>query len=336
ALTDRPDVEIRETFLDLTGKGASLRAGRQVVTWGVGDLLFTNDIFPKDWVAFFTGRPLEYLKLGSDAIKLDLHPRAFDAEIIVMPSFQPDRYPTPDKLVLPDPFPPGLPRLVQDPERSVRNLEFAGRISRYVSDWGLSLYASRTYYRTPAMALDDATAPTAVIEFFPRLRTYGVSATGSFLGGVGSLEGAYWDSEEDRLGTNPAIENSKLKSLAGYTCPLWKEATLGLQGYLDWTLDHDAYRASLPPGYPILSERRWTATLRLTQFLRNQTVTGNLFMFWGVTEDDGYLIPSARYAATDNVSVELGANVFFGRESHTLFGALDENDNLYATMRYSF
>jgi len=162
------------------------------------------------------------------------------------------------------------------------------------------------------------------------------AATGSFLGGVASLEGAYWDSEEDRSGTDPSIENSEVKALAGYSCPLWKDATLGVQGYLEWTMDYDAFRATLPVGYPAQEESRWTATTRLTQLLRNQTVTGSLFAFWGVTDEDGYLIPSVRYAATDNVSLEFGANVFFGRETHTTFGALDENDNVYANMRYSF
>src|SRR5512138_188165 len=58
SVAKRSDVELREAYVDLTGSHANLRAGRQIITWGVGDLLFANDIFPKDWVAFFTGRPL--------------------------------------------------------------------------------------------------------------------------------------------------------------------------------------------------------------------------------------------------------------------------------------
>ena len=329
------DVEVREAFVDLTGAHAKLRAGRQIITWGVGDLLFTNDIFPKDWVAFFTGRPLEYLKVGSDAVKLDLHPKVLDAEIIVMPVFQPDRYPTADKLHLPDPF-AGLPRVTEDKEASVENGEVAARVSRYVSDWGLSAYATRTFYRSPAMTLDSPTTPTAVLQFFPRLNTYGASATGSLLGGVASLEGALWDSREDQSGTRYAVDNSTVKALAGYSYPLWKDATLGVQGYLEWMLDYDAYRLTAPPGYPVKDEKRWTATTRLTQLLKNQTVTANLFAFYGLTEEDGLVIPSVRYAATDNVSIELGANLFYGKSSFTQFGALNENDNMYTTLRYAF
>jgi len=336
AVQDRSDIEVREVFVDLTGKHAALRVGRQIVTWGVGDLLFVNDVFPKDWMALFTGRPMEYLKVSSDAFKLNLHTGAIEAEIVVLPFFQPDRYPTSDRLLLPDPFPPGLPRLEEKQERSLENVELAGKLSRYVSDWGLSLYGARTFYRTPAMALDDPATPTAVLLFYPRLNTYGASATGSLLGGVAALEGAYLDSEDDRTGTNPAIENSMVKILAGYSYPLWRDATLGLQGYSEWLLDYGAYQANLPAGFPPRDERRWLATARLTQLLWNQTLTGNLFAFWGVTDHDGYLIPSVRYAATDNVWVEVGGNLFAGRNPHTMFGALDKNDNVYATVRYSF
>ncbi|MEK7347646.1 MAG: hypothetical protein AABZ94_02120 [Candidatus Eisenbacteria bacterium] len=336
AVENRAGVEVREAFVNLTGKHAALRVGRQIVTWGAGDLVFVNDVFPKDWAALFTGRPMEYLKVGSGALKVDLHPGAFDAEIVVLPIFQPDRFPTANRFILPDPFPPGLPRLEEQKDRSLANAELAGRISHYLSDWGLSLYACRTFFRTPAMAVDDPAAPSSVHIFYPRLNTYGVSATGSFMGGVASFEGGYLDSREDRHGTNPAIENSMLKGLAGYSYPLWRDATLGLQGYLERTLDYGAYRATLPAGFPARDERRWLATVRLTQLMWNQTLTGSLFAFWGVTDHDGYLIPSARYAATDNVLVEIGGNVFVARDSHTMFGALDRNDNVYATVRYSF
>jgi len=335
SLAKQSDVELREAYVDLTGAHANLRAGRQIITWGVGDLLFANDIFPKDWVAFFTGRPLEYLKIGSDAVKLDLHPKMLDAEIIVMPVFQPDRYPTGDKLHLPDPF-AGMARVTEEKDASLQNGEVAARVSRYVSDWGLSLYATRTFYRSPAVTVNPPAPSNTVLQFFPRLNTYGASATGSLLGGVASVEGALWDSRDDPGGRIYAIENSTVKALAGYSYPLWKDGTLGVQGYLDWMLDFKAYRENGPVGYPLRGERRWTATTRLTQLLENQTVTANVFAFYGLTEQDGLVIPSVKYAATDNVSIELGANLFYGRRNYTPFGALNENDNVYTTLRYAF
>ena len=39
---------------------------------------------------------------------------------------------------------------------------------------------------------------------------------------------------------------------------------------------------------------------------------------------------------TDSLWGEIGANLFAGKEGHTMFGALDQNDNIYLTLRFSF
>ena len=52
-----------------------LKIGRQILTWGTGDLIFINDLFPKDWNSFIIGRDLEYLKAPSDALKISLFSR---------------------------------------------------------------------------------------------------------------------------------------------------------------------------------------------------------------------------------------------------------------------
>ena len=336
AVEARAGVDLRETYVDLTSDHFTLRAGRQIITWGVGDLLFVNDVFPKDWVAFFTGRPLEYLKIGSDALSAGIHPGFLDAEIVLVPFFQPDHYPTGERLILPDPFAAGVPRRVDSPHRSLENVEVSAKVSRYVSDWEIAAYASRTFYRVPAMQLQDSATPMEVRLFFPRLNTFGASATGSLSGGVLSLETAYYDSPEDRGGEEPDIPNSEFRSLIGYSHPLWPDATLGLQGFAEWMQDHDAYIAGLAPGYPGRDEIRTTVTLRFTQRLLYQTLTCNVFVFWGISERDAYLIPSVRYAFTDALWGEVGGNVFLAPDEHTMFGRFSRNDNVYLTLRYSF
>ena len=94
------DTDLREAYLDYGGGPFDLRVGRQVITWGAGDLLFINDVFPKDYAAFFSGRPLEYLKIGSDAIKADLFSDLISAELVVIPFFQSDMLPPPGRFFL--------------------------------------------------------------------------------------------------------------------------------------------------------------------------------------------------------------------------------------------
>jgi len=331
------EAEIRELYLDLIGDHVGVRIGRQIVTWGTGDLLFINDIFPKDWVALFTGRPLQYLKIGSDAVKIDLFPAIFSAEIVVVPFFESDRLPMGDRLIIADPLPPEIPRNKTSPWPSVKNTELSFKVSRYFADWEVAAYFSKTFYRSPATILDEAPEPSEIQLFFPRLNTYGGSLTGGVLNGVLSMELGYYDSVEDRDGTNPGIENSQLKGLLGYNQPLWQDATLGVQGFAEWMQDYDAYRSSLPPGdFRPRDRLRWIATTRFIQRLLHQTLTLNFFAFWGITERDAYLIPSVRYAFTDRLWGEIGANLFAGQESQTMFGGLDQNDNIYLTVRYSF
>jgi hypothetical protein len=50
-IDDETDVELREGYADYLADNWDIRLGRQIITWGVGDLIFINDIFPKDYEA---------------------------------------------------------------------------------------------------------------------------------------------------------------------------------------------------------------------------------------------------------------------------------------------
>jgi len=337
AVVSRPGSEVRELYLDLFSEKASLRIGRQIVTWGLGDLLFINDIFPKDWVAFFTGRPLQYLKVGSDALKVDLYPGFMNAEIVVTPFFEPDRYPTGERLVFPDPFPAGLSRRVEPKRRSFDNVELSSKFSRYIADWEAAVYLSRTFFRLPASTLDDPASPTEVLFRFPRLNTFGASLSGAFLDGIVNLEGAYYDSVSDRDGSDAAIENSDIKGLVGYSRPVFSEATFGVQTQVEWMQKYDTYVANLPVGFRARDELRWTIAMRFAQPMLHQSLNLGLFVFSGLSEKDGYLIPSIRYAFSDALWAETGGNIFLGSgEGHPIFGSFDRNDNIYFSVRYGF
>jgi len=57
-----------------------------------GDLIFINDLFPKDWNSFFIGRDNEYLKAPSDAVKVSLFGEWANLDVVYTPQFDPDRY----------------------------------------------------------------------------------------------------------------------------------------------------------------------------------------------------------------------------------------------------
>jgi hypothetical protein len=246
---------------------------------------------------------------------------------LVVAAFRPDNTPTLRRFVLPDPFPAGLPRRTEEPSDK---LEISGRVYRYIENWELSGYASRTHFHTPARRVTAG----AVLGTFPRLNTLGASLTGPALNGVISFEVGYYDSVQDREGRDPSIENSQFRGLVGYTRQPWEDATLGLQLYGEWTRDYSAYRETLPAGLPVKNQAREVATIRFTQLFAHQTLTVSVFGFFGLSEHDHYIIPSLRYAFTDDLWVEIGANIFGGNRNGT-FGSLQDNSNVYLTVRLS-
>src|SRR3989338_3350392 len=96
--------DLREAYAGYAKGPADLRFGRQIVTWGVGDLFYINDVFPKDWESFFSGRPMEYLKLGVDGFRAQFFSKVLNADILVVPFFTPDNLPSSERFFFFDPF----------------------------------------------------------------------------------------------------------------------------------------------------------------------------------------------------------------------------------------
>lgn len=327
---------LREGHMDYLMDKFDVRIGRQIVTWGVGDLLFINDVFPKDWEAFYSGRPLEYLKQGIDAGKLNLYTDLASAEFIVIPHFTPDNLPSVGRFFFFDPYPNITNREVEKPKTVFGNTEYALRIYRSLGGTDLSVYAYKGFYRDPAMRADDFASPTTISHLYPELAVYGGSLQKSALGGIISAEYGYCDSIDDRNGKNPGIENSQSKFLIGYQRAFQNDLTIGLQYYGELISRYEEYKANLPPAFFRKKQLHQYITLRVTKFLKYQTVRLSLFTFYSPDEEDFFITPEASINVTDNMLLTLGTNIFVGVKDNTIFGQQHKNSNIYVLARYSF
>lgn len=313
-----------------------VKAGRQILTWGVGDLLFVNDLFPKDWNAFFSGRDTDYLKAPSDALLLSWFPGFADFDVAYTPAFDSDRFISGDRISYWNPM---LGRragrdAVADPEpreRWFRDDEVALRARRMLGGYEVAAYGYSGYWKSP-----EGFDPAAMRPRYPTLSTYGASARGGFAGGVLSLESGYYDSREDRSGRDPTAPNSQQRYLVGYERELVRDLQGGMQYYVEATEDYDGYRATLPEGLRPRDEFRHVLTFRLTRFAMNQNLMLSCFLFWSPSDRDAYLRPYIEYKATDAWRVSAGANVFVGEEDASFFGQFEKNNNVYAAVRRSF
>lgn len=332
------DIDIRQAAISLhLTEWLDLRAGRQVLTWGTGDLVFLNDLFPKDFVSFFIGREDEFLKAPSNALKFSVYAGPINFDIVWTPIFEPDRFITGERLSFFDPSTSGLvsatsmrqPLESLLPSKKFSNGEFAGRIFRTLSGYELSLYGYVGFTKQPlAFDLADTVATHS------RLGVYGASARGTWLGGVANLEGAYYDSADDE-GSDPNVPNSQFLGLAGYERELIANLTMGLQYYLEWTQDHDELVANSATPQFEPNEIRHTVTTRLTYRLRQETLMFSLFGFFSPSDEDGHLRPSLTYKWSDAVTLTAGANIMLGDDA-AFFGQLKDNSNAYIRLRYSF
>lgn len=336
AVANTFDGVVREAYMDYSRAWLDVRLGRQIVTWGVGDLVFINDVFPKDWSAFFSGRPLEYLKVGVDAAKLHVTTRALNAELMVIPFFEPDNLPGPERFFFFDPFGNAGNRLLREPATTPGNTEFALRLYRRIVGNDVSLYAYRGYWRQPSFRPSQLPLLVQLQGFYPRLAVYGASTQRNIGAALLSLEAGYYDSQDDRQGSDPVIPNSQFRFLAGYQRQLTSEFTLGAQYYTEILMDYASYEATLPSGFPLQDRMRHLLTLRLTQFLKYQTWKVSLFSFYSPSDQDVLLIPEVWHAITDRLSLAGGATVFEGQRPTTFFGQFDRNDNVYVVLRFDF
>jgi hypothetical protein len=336
-------VDARELYLVLSPSDAvDLKLGRQAMTWGTGDLVFINDLFPKDWTAFIVGRDIEYLRAPSDAARLSMALDPVELDLVFSPRHDADRFPDRRRLVSYD---PSLGRLagddavprVQERDRWFRDIEVALRQRLTVGSWELALYGYHGFYKSPAgVHFGNPSDPATAQATFPRLAAYGASVRGPLFGGIVYAEGGHYLSLDDPEGDDPLVQNGEVRALLGYEHVLAQDVTLSGQYYLEWMLEHGDYLGALPPTVPAANETRHVVTTRLSWNLLRQTLRASLFVFFSPSDVDTHLRPHLQYAIDDTWRVETGAAIFMGKDDHTFFGQLEDNSNAWAAVRASW
>ncbi len=335
-VTEQVHFDLREAYLfTVPVDYMDLKVGRQILTWGTGDLLFINDLFPKDWQSFFIGRDTEYLKAPSDAVKVSLFSEQANLDIVYTPVFDADRYISGERISywnsnLGTIAGQNAVQSADKPLRWFRDDEIAVRLYKTIESYELALYGYHGFWKSPGGQNMAGTLAT-----FPDLNVYGASIRGTVGEGIGNAEVGYYQSEDDQSGTNGRINNSEIRFLIGYTQEIAKDFTSSVQYYIEHMLDYADYQNSSPVGLT-KDQNRHLITLRLTKLLMNQNLKCSMFTYFSPSDKDAYLRPNMNYKVSDNMALELGANLFFGDYPSTFFGQFRNNSNIYTAVRYSF
>ena len=257
------DVDIRDLTMAFTTGAFDIKFGRQVQTWGTGDLVFLNDLFPKDWVSFLAGRDDEYLKAPGNALRVTNFNDVINVDFVWTPVFEPDNYISGERFSFYSPITggsiaPDPPFEAEEPDRKFSNGEFALRLYRTFGSAEFAFYAYRGFSKQPP---------------FIEMNSYGASLRQPVGPGLVNVETSYYDSRDG---------NDELRFLVGYEWEAARNLTVGLQYYLE---------------DPDIGGVRHTLTNRLTYRMGRDKHTLSLFTFWSPNDNDYYLRPRIRLQA---------------------------------------
>lgn len=330
--------DLRELNLSLRPLDmVDIKVGRQVLTWGTGDYLFINDLFPKDYVSFYIGRDDEYLKKPSDALRILFYPQFLSFDFIVIPRFTPNTIADGERLSFFDTFKGKISgreseRNAVKPSRQANNTQYALRLYKNIEDKELALYYLRVFDPFPKSYLDEINHQL----FYERLDVYGFSIRGNFLRGIGNLETGYYYSRQDKSGNNRLIENSLFKAMLGYEKDLGNDLKVGIQYQYEQKLKYGNYRDSLLANDFIWDEYYHLLTQSIRKLFKQQTVSVAFFNFYSPSDKDGYVRFSISNDINDHWKITLGANVPWGEDEQSNFAQMKKNKNIYLRLRYSF
>lgn len=328
--------EIREAVVKFSlFDNTDITAGRQVTTWGTGDLVFLNDQFPKAWDGFFNGRDDVYVKAPANAVRATSYFDAVNVDVVWTPRFTPDNFINGEYFSFFSAFAAenvGGRNVINDkmPEGGIANSELALRLYKNIDGVEYALYGYRGFDKLPVGISNDF-RPT-----YHRRNIWGASARGSGLGGLYNAEFSYEDARDDRNGTNPLVNNGLSKLLLGYERELVPKLNLGLQYLVEKVADHEALIAnSFAPQFERDSNRQWI-TARIMHKSMQDKLTLNLFTIYSLSEKKPFLRWNANYRYSDNWTYVVGFNLVRGEKPNGFFGQFENASNAYVRVRYNF
>ncbi len=336
--------ELREAYLKTRiGSHLDLKLGRQILTWGTGDLIFINDVFAKDYRSFFTGRDDQYLKAPQNALRMEYYGGIGEIALVWTPRFEPNRLPDGRTLSYFNPF---VNQIVgtgmgeqylfepAPPAAKFENGEFATRYSHDFGSFNTALYFYKGFYKNPNGAVMTEAGP---VPIFPRLNVYGASLRGPVAGGIVWLEGGYFDSRQDRNGQNPLLPNSSTSGLMGFERQIATNLTANVQWQVDAMSHYDTYKAQqIAAGAYVRDKIYQLLTTRVTKLLHSELITLSGFLFYSPTDQDMYARLASEYKYTDQVTFAAGANIFDGKHDATSFGQFRKDDNVFLKVTYNY
>ncbi|MCR5288728.1 MAG: hypothetical protein K6E51_01905 [Treponema sp.] len=175
---EKYDGRLKEAWYDYEGGWYSVRIGRQITAWGAADGLIVADVLcPQDTTALFAENISES-RLGIDAFRFSLHGTSVICDFYSIPFFTPAKLPLKETDLL-YPYVFGTMKTkgislgtIDKPIAKLENMEYAMRLSTYLSVLDFSIYGFYGYQDEPVFFLDKATLASGLYTLDGEYKKY--------------------------------------------------------------------------------------------------------------------------------------------------------------------
>lgn len=331
-LKDQSGFFLREAYLYYGKSGVDIRAGRQIVTWGVADAMRITDIIsPMDFTEFLT-QDYDDIRIPVNGIRVRYTRPKWSAEAIMIPVSSFYELSTDNA----NPWAVGLLGVTvpysinidNTPKKLFKNMEYGGRIGAYLSGVDFNLYALRTWNKMPVFRKTIAADGSLSCDGeYRRMTMLGADLSvplGKFV--VRAEAAEYLGEAQDPVVNADVVTRNSTNALIGVDWYAGNDWQLGLQ-YSHKYISGDMSGISS-------CRNAGMATVRISKDLLHSTLSLSTFAYIDVANGGVYNRLSADYGLTDQIHALLGYDFFHAEKGQ--FAMYDRNSEVWIKLKYSF
>ncbi len=309
-LRERTGLQLREAYAYYSDEHWDLRAGRQIIVWGVADgLRLTDIISPMDYTEFLA-QDYDDIRIPVGGLRLRYSRDKWSLEAVAVPVSSFFELPCDTD----NPWSVGQINIGAEPSHRLCNMEYGSRLSFFLSGIDFSFSALHTWNKMPVML--NGTGE------YRRMTMLGADLSVPVGKCVVRTEFAeYLDEAQQTTGSDVINRAASTNALIGID---WYAGN-------DWTI-----AAQYSHKYVAQGDHRNTglATLRISKDLLHNTLALQTFAYIDVTNGGIFNRMNADYALNDQLHAILGYDLFHADRG--MFTMYDNNSEMWLKLKYSF
>ena len=324
-------LHMRECFVTYADDNWDIRAGRQIITWGLADALRLTDVVSPMEYTEFLAEDYDDIRVPVNGLRARYSRSSWSAEVVALPISSFYILPTDDdnpwSINLPDATLPYIINTGNEPQKKIVNGEIGGRLMFFMSGIDFSFSALRTWNKMPVFTTNVVNDTLSALGHYKRLTMLGTDISVPISKIVLRAEVAEYldEAQTPVFGTDVQCANSF-------------NALIGIDWYAgnDWSLSAQYAHKSIASHSALIStyKNSGTATVRIAKELFNNALSVQTFAYIDVTCGGIYNRLSADYSVTDQLHCIVGYDLFGADKG--MFAMYADNSEVWLRVKYNF